>query len=130
MGSSSETTAGEYHVELPCVPASVAQARAGVRRWCVHAGFRSNLVADVQLAVSEVATNAVRHSGCSSFDVRACMDECWLVVAVADRGPGLEAANPGLGIGLEIVRGVSTSVDIERTAPGTRVTMRFDRRAA
>lgn len=91
--------------------------------------MRADVVVDVQLAVTEAASNAVRHSGCSSFQVEGWVDGRSLVVCVWDRGAGVDEANPGFGVGLEIIRGVARTVDVEHTSPGTRITMQFDQRA-
>lgn len=92
--------------------------------------MRRDLVTNVELAVSEAATNAVRHSGASTFEIECRVEGRSLVVTVSDRGGGSETANPGAGLGLHIIHGVAEAVHIERTGPGTCVTMRFDRRAS
>jgi serine/threonine-protein kinase RsbW len=89
--------------------------------------MHADLVADVKLAVSEAATNAVRHSGCSSFEIHGHIDGASLIVSIVDRGQGVDAANPGLGLGMEIIRGLTESLEIDHVAPGTRITMRFGR---
>jgi anti-sigma regulatory factor (Ser/Thr protein kinase) len=85
------------------------------------------VVSDVQLAVTEAATNAVRPSGCVEFVVQGRMNDATLIVAVWDQGPGQADPDPGGGLGKRIIRALAESVDFERTEPGTRVTMRFAR---
>ena len=117
----------DLRLRLPCEPTSIPQARARIRDWvCRHARVQRDLIADIQLAVTEAATNAVRHSGCDDFEVQGWIsDDATLTVAVWDHGPGRQGADPGLGLGTQIISELAASVDYEQTEPGTRVTMRF-----
>jgi len=117
----------DFHLRLPCDPASVPQARQWVRGWCHEARIRGDVVADVQLAVTEAATNAVRHSACVDFEIQGWIRHTTLIVSVWDQGPGRREPEPGAGVGTQIIRGATDSVDFEDTHPGTRVTMRFAR---
>jgi anti-sigma regulatory factor (Ser/Thr protein kinase) len=81
----------------------------------------------VQLAVTEAATNAVRHSGCAEFEIQGRMSDATLLVSVWDQGPGRDDPEPGAGLGTRIIKALTDSADFERTDPGTRVTMRFAR---
>jgi serine/threonine-protein kinase RsbW len=103
----------------------VPQCRARVREWCGALGLRHETVADIQLAVTEAAANAVRHSGCDEFEVRGWASALSLTVCVWDQGRGLRERNPGAGLGIGILRALAESVVFEDTSPGTRVTMRF-----
>jgi serine/threonine-protein kinase RsbW len=96
-----------------------------VRDWCQALGLRDETIADVQLAVTEAAANAVRHSGCDEFEIRGWASDATLTVCVWDEGRGLREPDPGAGLGIRIVRTLAESVDFEDTQPGTRVTMRF-----
>ena len=130
MGAT-EPTAVEpayLHLRFPCEPGSVPQARERVRGWCHEARTRGDVVADVQLAVTEAATNAVRHSGCVDFEIHGRMTDATLTVFVWDQGRGRGNPEPGAGLGTRIIRALAESVDFEDTHPGTRVTMRFPRR--
>jgi anti-sigma regulatory factor (Ser/Thr protein kinase) len=92
----------------------------------LEAQIRGDVLSDVQLAVTEAATNAVRHSGCVEFVVQGRVSDATLIVAVWDQGPGRADPDPGGGAGQEI-SALAESVDFERTEPSTRVTMRFAR---
>ncbi len=85
----------------------------------------ADLIANVGLAVTEAAANAVRHSGCDDFEVRGWASDAILTVCVWDQGRGLDDPDPGAGLGIRIIRALAESVDFEDTHPGTRVTMRF-----
>jgi anti-sigma regulatory factor (Ser/Thr protein kinase) len=117
----------DFQVRLPCEPASVPQARSHVRDWCHQARIRGDIVSDVQLAVTEAATNAVHHSGCEDFEVQGWMGDSTLIVSVWDQGQGRDDPKPGAGLGTRIIRALADAVDFEHTEPGTRVTMRFPR---
>jgi serine/threonine-protein kinase RsbW len=103
----------------------VPQGRARVRDWCHELGLRDGAIADIQLAFTEAAANAVRHSGCDEFEVRGWTRDGSLIVCVWDQGHGLRDRDPGAGLGIRIIRALAESVDFEATQPGTRVTMRF-----
>jgi len=129
MGCTKPTAAAPAHLDLrfPCDPASVPQARERVRGWCHEARIRGDVVADVQLAVAEAATNAVRHSDCVNFEIHGRMTDATLTVFVWDQGRGRGNPEPGTGLGTRIIRALADAVDFEDTHPGTRVTMRFPR---
>jgi anti-sigma regulatory factor (Ser/Thr protein kinase) len=118
----------DFHLRLPCDPASVPQARQWVRGWCHEARIRGDVVADVQLAVTEAATNAVRHSACVDFEIQGWIRHTTLIVSVWDQGRQRSDPKPRAGFGTRIIHALADSVDFEDTHPGTRVTMRFPRR--
>jgi anti-sigma regulatory factor (Ser/Thr protein kinase) len=119
--------AADFHLRLPCEPASVPRARAEVRDWCHEAGIRGDALSDIQLAVTEAATNAVHHSTCVDFEIQGWTSDAALTVSVWDQGRGRSDPQPGAGLGTRIIRALAESVDFEHTEPGTRVTMRFHR---
>jgi anti-sigma regulatory factor (Ser/Thr protein kinase) len=84
-----------------------------------------DLVASVQLAVTEAAANAVRHSDCVDFEIRGRISDATLIIFVWDQGRGRGDPDPGAGLGTGIIRALADSVDFDDTHPGTRVTMRF-----
>jgi anti-sigma regulatory factor (Ser/Thr protein kinase) len=129
MGDTRQTAAAsaDLHLRLPCEPASVPQARAQVRDWCRSARIQGDLLADVGLAVTEAATNAVHHSTCADFEIKGWIRHATLIVSVWDHGRGRSDPQPGAGLGTRIIRALTESVDFVDTEPGTRVTMRFAR---
>ena len=126
MGTAAEM--GDFQVCLPCEPASVPEAKVRVREWCKSIGALRAVMSDVQLAITEAASNAVRHSGGADFEVLGQVTESSLIVSVWNRGQ--VDVHPGAGVGLEIMHGLAESVDFENTRPGARVTMRFPRASA
>jgi anti-sigma regulatory factor (Ser/Thr protein kinase) len=84
----------------------------------------------VLLLVSELVTNAVRHSGAGPdrpLHVQLLRGPRWVVVAVGDEGPGFTwhpgppDNNESGGWGLFLVDQIADSWGVECTASGTRV---------
>lgn len=123
-------------LELPPNPDSAARARHALDELRPHLG-RTQLQ-DVQLLVSELVTNAVRHARLSSRDaIRLLVElsERALHVEVHDAGPGFEPRSlplpdPGRpsGWGLFLVEELADrwGVDLDT---GTRVWFELDRPA-
>lgn len=62
-----------YTVTLACLPPSVAVARQATRTTVECWGLPESLVADAELIVSELVTNAIRHTGvCDSQEPARC----------------------------------------------------------
>ena len=103
----------EYRARLPAEPEAAARARRLVR--CLDA--RAELVESLELLVTELVTNSVRHAGLSAdgwveLELRAD-DEC-VRVEVTDPGRGFDpagvAAGPrerGSGWGLVLVERIA-----------------------
>jgi anti-sigma regulatory factor (Ser/Thr protein kinase) len=121
-------------LQLPPNPDSAARARRAVSELGQHLG--GSQLRDVQLLVSELVTNAVRHARLNSRDVIGLLvevSERALHVEVHDSGPGFEVEgrprpNPGLpsGWGLFLVEELADrwGVDLDT---GTRVWFELDR---
>ena len=103
----------------------VGEARRVAGALARSLGFDEVRRGGVALAVTEAAANAVRHSGCDEFEIRAWARDHNLTVCVWDQGHGLPEPDSGAGLGIRIIRTLAESVDFEDTQPGTRVTMRF-----
>ena len=78
----------EVDIELDRHPRSVARARRAVSGLAEHVAPRR--LEDLRLLVSEVVTNAIRHSGAESdaIALRVVTDANGTRVEVRDRGPG------------------------------------------
>jgi len=85
---------------------------------------------DVLLLVSELVTNAVRHAGAGPerpLQVQLLRGPRWVVVAVADQGPGFTwhpgppTANESGGWGLFLVDQIADRWGVECTTSGARV---------
>lgn len=91
---------------------SVGRARAFVRE--VAAGFPAELVADAELLVSELATNAVLHGSVygGMFGVVVRPSAGWVYVAVIDCGGRTVPQVVGAGAGAVSCRGLAMVAEL------------------
>ena len=126
----------KVHEELSesylAVAESIPHARLAVTQFATRNGITGEPLDDIRLAVTEAATNAVRHAypdlTPGAFHVTAAVagEELW--VLVADDGCGYRTSPqiPGLGWGLTLIAKLSEEYVItERATGGTEVRMRF-----
>lgn len=87
-------------------------------------GFDRYRCADIETAVSEICTNALRHAAGGWVALRVL--ESRMEVVVTDRGPGFSQRRQsvsGLGIGLEGAGRLMSSLTVTPLPEGSRVTM-------
>ena len=127
---------------LPTDARLISQTRRMFSGYLAEMGVNGDDVDDVALALAEACTNVMRHAyeqpdQCFRLSAELCPEEVVLIVedegiGLPD-GVGLSMPDPSAtsGRGLQIIRQLMTSVDVE-TAPasGTRVQMRKSLRAA
>jgi anti-sigma regulatory factor (Ser/Thr protein kinase) len=127
--------ADEVTLSEPCLVRFGAEDLRLVRqmaaRWAAQAGMTEERADDFVIAVSEIATNAVRH-GSPQAMLWLCTEGQDVVLAeIRDRGrwatPGLaEAGAGGRGrMGLALARRVCDEVDIRAGSNGTTVRLRM-----
>jgi anti-sigma regulatory factor (Ser/Thr protein kinase) len=121
---------------FPPEPASVPRARHLAREYAATA-MSDEQCAKLDLAVSEVVSNAVRHSGASDEIVLAlAQKDDYLCVRVTDAGtglvpqPGAMATEPGAGFGLFLVEQLTRRWGMTREDGKTRVWFELDFAAA
>jgi serine/threonine-protein kinase RsbW len=117
-------------LEVPSSSEYVLLARLVVSHVGQVAGFGPEEIYDLKLAVTEAATNVIRHAAVESFEIqyRALPGE--VEVTVSDAGGGFEAdecappvAGEG-GFGLSVIRNLVDEMVIDSIAGGgTRLTM-------
>ena len=107
-----------------------AHVLAGMRktlgRWLEASGADENELFDLTLAISEAATNAIEHAyGAreASFTVCCERDGSQVKATVRDTGRWRTTQPPGGGRGLEIMRALVDSVNVNSDDEGTVVTM-------
>jgi anti-sigma regulatory factor (Ser/Thr protein kinase) len=119
--------------ELPAVPESIGALRRKAREAAERCGADDQVVADVTLAVSEAATNAVVHGyreaepGTLALAAETVDGEMHL--EVIDDGSGLvpRPDSPGLGLGLPVIARVTDRFEVcpGPRGHGTRLFMAF-----
>jgi anti-sigma regulatory factor (Ser/Thr protein kinase) len=119
-------------------PSAAGAARRAAERLAERLGFRAERAAELGLAVTEIASNAIRHGGGGSVLLRSLRGEATAVeVVVVDSGPGIgdveRARRDGhttggtLGIGLGMMTRLADQAEIFAPAGGgTIVVARFD----
>ena len=93
-------------------------------------GMDAEGIADVRLAVTEAATNAVVHAYAKSegdLRVTATMQDGELAIVIVDTGPGLVEGrdSPGMGAGLSVIATVAERLKIISHPGGTEIHMAF-----
>lgn len=93
-------------------------------------GMDAEGIADVRLAVTEAATNAVIHAYAKAdgdLRVRAAMQDGELAIVIGDTGPGLVEGrdSSGLGAGLSVIATVAERLRIVSHPGGTEIHMAF-----
>ncbi len=119
-----------FEARIPGTPLGVRVLRREMARMAEQCGMDAEGIADVRLAVTEAATNAVMHAYADTEgDVRvtAAMGNGELAIVIADAGPGLvdRDDSPGLGVGLAVIARVSDQLRIVSDSGGTEVHMTF-----
>jgi serine/threonine-protein kinase RsbW len=134
--SEDEATGAALDACYPAQPSQIAAIRTAVADVARLFGAGETALLNIELAVSEAATNAVLHAYrdrgiAQAGDVRVVVkpgDEGVLDVHLCDRGIGLSprADSPGMGLGLGLMAHETQCFEV-RTAPdgGTEVVLRF-----
>lgn len=125
---------GELHIE---VDAHVLWARGVVRRFAEKLGFPEQILSEIELCISELATNLVVHNaknGKISFREVNENGLRGIEIIVKDEGPGIKdlqgalqggaSTSGSLGQGLASVQRFADEFEIHSNAEGTRVRLR------
>jgi len=113
-------------------PENLALARLALTGVGAVAGATDAAVAELKLAVTEACTNAILHGYAGPADgelvVRYRVGTAALEVEVEDDGtgfnpddPAADGASEGQGMGLMIIRAITTDVQIESDPTGSRI---------
>jgi len=119
-----------FSARLPGTPLSVRVLRREMALIAADCGMDPAGVADVRLAVTEAATNALMHGyaeATGELSVSAVIRDGELEIVIADTGGGFDQRreSPGLGVGLSIIATVATRLKILTTPGGTEIRMAF-----
>jgi len=135
MKSSGRIQAGQadtVELRMPPRPENLALARLALTGVGAVAGATDAAVAELKLAVTEACTNAILHGYGASAEgelvVRYRVDTAALEVEVEDDGQGFDPDDPaasgasdGQGMGLMIIRAITSEVQIESDDTGSRI---------
>ena len=116
-------------LEVPSSSEYVLLARLVVSCVGQIAGFGSEDVYDLKLAVPEAATNVIRHAAVAQFQIEYRALPGAVEVTVIDAGGGFDieslSAKPGEhgGFGLAVIRSLVDEVALDSTTNGTRLKM-------
>ena len=102
--------------------------RQAISNIATDCGMDAARVADVRLAVTEAATNAVMHGyaqATGELTVSAVVQDGELAIVIGDTGHGFDERreSPGLGVGLSIIATVADRIRIITTRRGTEIHM-------
>ncbi len=117
----------QIELQCPSEPASVTELRHKAAAFATEHGADKALVTDVNLAVSEAATNAVKYgdeSDQGSVSLLAQLVDGWLEFSVTDEGERFGKGSPD-GLGLAIIARLCDDLKIIQEGAGTTVLMRF-----
>jgi serine/threonine-protein kinase RsbW len=116
-------------LELPSSSEYLLLARLVVSCAGQLAEFEPEDVYDLKLAVTEAATNVIRHTTVGSFQVEYKVLPGTVEITVVDRGGGFEVKElteePGEhgGFGLAVIRSLVDEVILDSSSEGTRLKM-------
>ncbi len=114
------------HIDLPTNPRALAVLRRTVARWLESIGASREEAGDIQIACHEASSNAMEHAYHfreATIDFDAEYDGERVLVTVADEGGWREPREDDRGRGLDLIRALMDSVEIETNETGTTVRM-------
>jgi PAS domain S-box-containing protein len=118
-------------LEIEAIPTRLTDVRQHLTAWLRSVNVPESLSADIVLVVNEACSNSAEHAyrgiEPGTMRVQAALDGRHIQIEVADSGSWkTPPANPGTrGRGLLLMRTLSEEVDLDGTARGTTVCLRF-----
>ncbi|MFC9895693.1 SpoIIE family protein phosphatase [Nocardia sp. NPDC127579] len=119
------------YLEVPAHPDQLAGLRRRLKAWLATAAVPHDLASDLVAAANEACSNSIEHaylSGESAEDQVMLTAECdteRVSILVSDTGRWKpRSADPGnRGRGIDMMRALTEELELDHTAPGTRVRM-------
>src|SRR5215208_32195 len=114
---------------LPSSPGYVLLARLVMAQVGRIAGFGPEDVYDLKLAVTEAATNVIRHAAVEFFQIEYRVLPRAVEITVVDRGGGFDVEeltdkpDEHGGFGLAVIESLVDEVIVDSTVSGTRLKM-------
>ena len=118
---------GPLRLTLPAEPRMLVQMRGALRRWLRESGVATAAENDILVACGEACANVVQHAYGAvpgEMEVHARLVDGSLEISVRDHGEWRPAADRGGGWGLQLIRALMDSVELDQDAGGTVVRMR------
>jgi PAS domain S-box-containing protein len=128
-------SAERLHLDLPTNPKALATLRRTVGRWLESIGATRVESNDIQMACHEACSNAMEHAYRfreATIDVDGEFDGEEVRVTIADHGAWREKRDSDRGRGLDLIRALMDSVEVEPGENGTtvRITKRLSEAGA
>ena len=127
--------ASDVRLTLPAQPENIPVIRHVLGAFAEALRLPPDLVEDIRLAVTEAASNVVRHAyageepGPIDVVVRPTGDRLDVIVADRGRGMGPSPDVDGPGLGLPLIAALADSIEVkEAPIRGNRLRMSFARR--
>jgi anti-sigma regulatory factor (Ser/Thr protein kinase)/PAS domain-containing protein len=118
-------------LRLPARPDALARMRRALRSWMASERIDPELAGDIVIAAGEACANAVEHAygpDAAHFHLEARRHGETIELAVRDSGHWRERRGSTGGRGLEIMRGLASSLDVLARDDGTLVRLTFESR--
>jgi anti-sigma regulatory factor (Ser/Thr protein kinase) len=119
-----------FEARYPGTSQAVGVLRRDMAELAKDCGMDAEGIADVRLAVTEAATNAVVHAYAEAegeLSVTAAMHDGELTIVIGDTGSGLveRQDSPGLGVGLALIAKVVERLKIVSHPGSTEIHLAF-----
>jgi PAS domain S-box-containing protein len=115
------------HLDVPTHPKALGTMRRTVARWLEPLGASTDESNDIQVACHEACSNAMEHGYRfreATVDVNAEFDGSEVVLTIADSGGWRDQRDSDRGRGLDLIRALMDSVEVEPGDEGTIVRLR------
>jgi serine phosphatase RsbU (regulator of sigma subunit)/integral membrane sensor domain MASE1/anti-sigma regulatory factor (Ser/Thr protein kinase) len=115
---------GPLRVTVKAEARMLSQARGSLRRWLRNAGVAPDVENELLVACGEACANVVQHAYAAApgdLELEASLDQGLIQMWVRDRGQWRAPSDRGGGWGLQLMRALTDTVDVDRTAGGTVV---------
>jgi anti-sigma regulatory factor (Ser/Thr protein kinase) len=124
-----ETHVAHLDVRLPAEPASAGPARTALRRFLASTPLSQRRSFDALVAVGEAVANAIEHAydrrPNQTLVIRARYDDDACTIVVEDAGAWTGDPASASGRGIAMMRELSDTFEITRSAAGTSVLLAF-----
>lgn len=123
-------------LKLPSRPEYILLARLVVSQVGQLAGFGPDDVYDLKLAVTEAATNVIRHASVTHFEIDYRVSSGAVEITVTDLGGGFDPEDLDRlpeehgGFGLAVISGLVDEVTLDSSADGGGTRLKMIRRPA